>query len=257
MSQVIIRNPNETITGVPRQVQESQSKVEEKLPQQMQSTIQDTVSQTQPKQLIKPTKVVIGMPMTKEIEFRWFVNFLQLLRQSPHGINTDIIVGAQYGVAESRQKIVDTFMGMPDATHLLWLDTDMFPVDFAIPTLLNDNLPVVSGVYFNSLYTGLACWKDEVPLDFQTMINTSRETPLIEVDKIGMGLCMMKKEVFQTLTSIDRPWFYYKGTDGGASEDFYFCSLLRRIGIKPVIDLRVQAQHMKMCMIAPNKAISL
>lgn len=253
MSQVIIRNPNETITGVPREQQE----VPQSPPESNISIPQEYQPSSQPKQLVKPLKVVIGMPMTKEIEFRWFINFLNILRQSPHGINTDIIVGAQYGVAESRQKIVDAFLGMPDATHLLFLDTDMFPVDYAISTLVNDNLPVVSGVYFNSLYTGLAAWRDENPLDFQTMINQSKETPLIQVDKIGMGFCMITKEVFQGLTSIDRPWFYYKGSDGGASEDFYFCSLLRRIGIKPVVDLRVQAQHMKMCMIAPNKAISL
>ena len=171
--------------------------------------------------------------------------------------NSTFMYANRYGVAETREDLINQFLNAPDFTHLLFVDTDVIPMEnHAVTTLLNDNLPVVSGIYFNSLYTGLAAWITEKPLTWQGI--QGLPNPLIEVDKCGAGFLLMKRDVFKLLVSEERPWFYYKMSGGDMmSEDFYFFySKLLKVGIKPFIDTRVRCQHLKTCLVNPDGQIA-
>ena len=165
---------------------------------------------------------------------------------------------------------------LPDATHYLFLDTDIVPAQGAIQRLLDANLPVVSGAYYNSFLNGLAAWKDEKPIriaavpkldDKGNVVKTPTGQvmaepdkfidavtqrpigPLVEVDKVGLGLCLFQKQVFDTLEEEGRPFFYYQVDSlqkKMLSEDFWlFKHRLGKLGIKPWVHLGAQALHLK------------
>jgi len=220
--------------------------------------VQEEVAKRRNLDVLNTSRVVIMTPMGSEyLHNRWAFQLWNLQRQSPP--NTEFIPVGQYGVDQSRQRAANMFMGMPaDFTHLLFLDSDIIPSDFAITNLLQDNKDIVSGIYANSLHTGLAAWINEQPLQLPQLVQTNKVDPLVEVDKVGMGLCLIKREVFKRLVSVDQPWFYYKVDEiGPHSEDFYFFSLLKRIGVKVYIDIRVQGLHMKPSVVAPSGQVSL
>lgn len=171
--------------------------------------------------------------------------------------NAGFFYANRYGVAETREDLVNQFLNAPDFTHLLFVDTDIIPMEnHAVATLLNDNLPVVSGIYFNSLYTGLAAWVQEKPLTWAAV--QGLPNPIIECDKVGAGFLLIKRDVFKLLQSEERPWFYYKMSGGDMlSEDFYFFySKLLKVGLKPFVDTRVRCQHLKTALVNPDGTVA-
>jgi len=206
---------------------------------------------------LNKSRVAVMCPVTEFINFRWVAQLWRLQRQSPP--NTEFFPMAQYGVAYARERCVDQFCKLPpDFTHLLFIDTDIIPSDYALTTLLQDDKLIVSGIYANSLHTGLAAWNNEAALQYAQIQQTSPYDPLIQCDKVGMGFCLIHRDVFKMMLTIDKPWFFYKVDESGPhSEDFYFFSLVRRLGIKPFIDVRVQAMHMKGAVVNPNGGVGL
>lgn len=194
----------------------------------------------------REVKIAIGVPANREVDFRWAFWFANLRIQFPTAV---IIADNKYGIASSREAIFQQFMSLPMLTHLLFVDADIVLPSFAIQTLVLDNVDIVSGVYWNSLNTGDAAWVNEIPLDIKQFNanNNNVGNPVIQVDKTGMGCCLISKRVGQLLSTEEKPYFYYKIGDGNAqmSEDFYFYQKLNKLGIKPFVDLRVQCQHIR------------
>ena len=209
--------------------------------------------------LNQPTNLIIGIPTAQMQDAEWSSYFALTFIPRLCPQNSGVIFENRYGIAQSRESIVNTFLKNPMATHLLFYDTDIMPIDtHAITTLISDTLSdprkyIVSGCYYNSLYTGLAAWIKDQPLNFKdpnNIVNTSKD-PLIEVDKVGMGLCMVRKDLFKLLVMEDRPLFYYKILEGNVmqSEDFVFFDKISKYGVRPYIDSRVKATHIKRCKI--------
>jgi GT2 family glycosyltransferase len=114
-------------------------------------------------------------------------------------------------------------------THILWLDTDTIcesprdPND-ALRMLLNCNVPVVSGLYRSKKSKGeypYAMWMKN-PKEDNYLPIAKWTGNWLKVDAIGMGFCLMKREVFE---KIPPPWFVWDKPDG-VSEDFAFCRKL-------------------------------
>jgi hypothetical protein len=244
--------------GPVAQQQEPQQITREQFEAEIQRRVQETVQQKKNLDILNNSKVIIGIPAQEKVDFRWATAFPKILNQGGYPIKCDFIPAAQYGVAETRQKIVNQFMQIPGATHLLFLDTDIIPSDFALTTLLQADKDIVSGCYYNSLYTGLAAWVGEQALDINLLRQQNPQDPLIQVDKVGLGLCLMKRDLFRKLQPMEQPWFYYRVNEGGPhSEDFYFLQLCLRAGVKPFIDLRVHGLHLKAAVVNPDKSITI
>lgn len=217
----------------------------------------------------RPVQLILGVPSTAMVDTTWSwqmgLNVLQ--KQLPP--NTGVIPDNSYGIATSREVIVDSFL-KTTATHLLFIDSDIYPLaNHAITTLINDTLVnkdcyMVSGCYYNSLpnpNNGLAAWKNGIALkmeDPNDITNTSKD-PLIQVDLTGMGFFMIKRELFNIIEDMDRPLFFYKIGQGGykKSEDFYFQErIFGKYGIKPYLDNRVLCNHIKRVNVGPKGEIS-
>lgn len=217
----------------------------------------------------KPVQLILGVPSTQMVDtaWSWQMSLNVIMKQLPP--NTGVIPDNSYGIATSREVIVDSFL-KTNATHLLFMDSDVYPLaNHGITTLINDTLVnkdcyMVSGCYYNSLpnpNNGLAAWRNGVALkmeDPNDITNTSKD-PLIQVDLTGMGFFMIKRELFNVIEDMDRPLFFYKIGQGGykKSEDFYFQErVYGKYGIKPYIDNRVLCNHIKRVNVGPKGEIS-
>jgi hypothetical protein len=192
------------------------------------------------------------------VDARWALSLPKMLGTAPP--NSTFFAEWRYGVAETRESLYHTAMkSIPDLTHIFYYDADIVPItEFPIQTLLQDNKQIVSGIYWNSLYTGVAAWKDEKPLN----LGAPRNDPLIECDKIGFGCTLISVDVFKTLIEHDeeRPFFkYIIDTKTGTlmSEDFAMLAKCAKYGIKPWVDTRVQCMHLKGLAIMPNGQVQI
>lgn len=168
----------------------------------------------------------------------------------------------RYGVGTSREALVHSAVsGIQDLTHILFLDADTLPDDGAILRLFTDmaehpEIQMISGIYFNSLLTGLAAWVNEQPLRLQDLVG--RENPLMECQKVGMGCFVMKADIIREMDkkNVERPFFYYMlnaKNNQMMSEDFYFFIKVKEaLGFSPWVDLRCRCMHLKTLAVSPE-----
>jgi len=144
------------------------------------------------------------------------------------------------------QKLDDGF------THYLFIDSDTVVTEDVVKKLLSYNMDIVAGAYVSreSEYCyvgGHFKYKDGDIIDFVNIEKTTNG--LIEVDWVGAGCLLIKKEVFENLPY---PWFHYpiieKMTDGNKHremvfEDVGFSMLAKKHGYKIYMDCDVDVKH--------------
>lgn len=141
-----------------------------------------------------------------------------------------------------------------DFTHILFLDADVVPTISDIKKLLELDLDAVSAAYKSreqgySLVGGLFRYNDAGEFTNALKLKSDSEG-LMEVDWVGGGCFLVKKEVFERVAF---PWFYYpvvEITNNGNShqkliyEDVGFCMNLKDHGVKIYMDCDTQVKHL-------------
>jgi len=158
-----------------------------------------------------------------------------------------------------RNQLVKDALEDPRTTHIFWLDTDIIieePEDpnQALRMLLACNAPIAGGLYRAKQKTGYfyAMWKKAEGQE--GYIPTAGWTPganWINVDAIGLGCCLMKREVFE---KIPYPWF--KWDKPHPSEDFYFCQQLIEHGYEIRVLTDVKCSHIGTLKVRVDGSIS-
>lgn len=100
------------------------------------------------------------------------------------------------------------------ATHLLFVDYDMFFPGDAIAKLLNEDKDIIGAAYNTR---GDGSRPTAVPVE------TASETEPFKCQALGTGFLLIKTSVFDKFTA---PWFMFGFTDKGElhyGEDTYFC----------------------------------
>lgn len=201
-------------------------------------------------------RLAILTPIYPLTDCRWTLSLPGILQHVPPG--SVHMADWRYGVGEARESLLHTaLVSRPDLTHILYLDGDIIPDQDSIWYMFqHPNVDIVSGIYFNSLLTGLAAWT-ETGQAVRVQDHVGRENPLMPVAKTGMGICLIKKEVFMKMEEAKepRPFFYYMldaRNNQMQSEDFYFFAKAAKYGYKPHIDFRARAIHLKMVSLTPE-----
>lgn len=142
--------------------------------------------------------------------------------------------------------------GSKHANWIVFLDSDVIPSADFIPKLLRHRLPIVSGLYRTKKKGFL--WSAWIKNGDRIEQVSSFGRGLFEAHYIGMGLCLIHRDVFKLLkkSNPNLPYFlwtkdtnldipdYYKGY----SEDFFFCERVRReLNMKIYVDTEVIAHH--------------
>jgi hypothetical protein len=159
-----------------------------------------------------------------------------------------------------RNRMVDTFRTNPLYTHcdrLLFVDSDIGFDPAHIQTLVDDDLPIVSGVYHSLFDQGIRpvvyTWttnKDD--LKVMTPIEQwgrPEGENLVPVDGVGTGFLMIHRNVFERfLDEYQAPSAWFGNDILGRvqlGEDLAFCVRATNLGIPVVVDRRVHVSHSK------------
>lgn len=146
--------------------------------------------------------------------------------------------------------------------RLLMVDSDIEFTPQDIRMLAEHDLPVVSGVYLGSFEKGILpvvyewieedgepnmCIFEEWPDG--SLLDEYTDDPLLQVDGVGAGFLMIKREVLDQLWDTygqPLPWFAEHVLHGKHwGEDLTFCHRLADNGIPVYIDRRVRVGHHK------------
>ena len=120
-----------------------------------------------------------------------------------------------------------------DATHILWLDSDMrFPKE-TMNRLLAHNESIVGANYSTRRppITPTAAHPNNVH-----EYTTPESTGLVEVTRMGMGCMLVNMDVYKKMTA---PWFalgYVPSANDFVGEDVFFCQKATATGFPVLVD---------------------
>jgi hypothetical protein len=160
-------------------------------------------------------------------------------------IDFKIVLGG-WSVEAQRNAQVLGFLEDKNATHLLLVESDVVPPIDAVGRLLSHNVDIVAGVcpiYIdgNAVYNTFV----EIGEGLFHPLSKPDVLELAEVDGIGMGCTLIARKV---LEEIPPPWFEIDADIYGiptVSEDFWFCTNVRKHGFKIHVDWNVRCVHHK------------
>lgn len=160
-------------------------------------------------------------------------------------------------VTRARNNLVAKMMSNPKATHLMFIDADVGFDPESVYKLIAHNKDVVGGIYPKKTF--------EPDYVFNPSEGAQRDGDLLEVDDIGTGFLLIKREVIQKMfdsfpdlkyrnsINIDNeaePFMYAlfdtlidKKTDTYLSEDYTFCQRWRELGGKIYADTSIPLSH--------------
>jgi len=129
------------------------------------------------------------------------------------GVQVQVIHHAMAEVARSRNIIATHFWENTALTHLLFVDSDMAFQPEAVDALIRADQPLVGAVYpkrtlsFERLIAAARQYEDQATVIAAAMdyvVVPGRETADVvdgrcKVDGIGMGLCLIRRDVFAAL----------------------------------------------------------
>ena len=137
-----------------------------------------------------------------------------------------------------RNEAVEEFL-KSDSTHLLFIDSDTVAIRGAVRQLLDHDVPVIGATIYKKGGSYAPCFGFWVP---ERQIYTTplpfRYDQLAEVDIVGTGFVLIKREVFEGL---QRP--YFKCLTGMAKEDVYFCVKCKEAGFQVYVDTGLHLGH--------------
>lgn len=138
-------------------------------------------------------------------------------------------------ISESRTQLANEAL-QANATHILWLDSDLHFPPNVVEIFLQHNKDIVAATYS----TRYAPYKSVAFVDpNNTDQRLESSHGLHKVWAVGMGCMMIKTDVLKNLS---KPWFYHqynKETDNFSGEDIWFCNTATQSGYDVWVDADV------------------
>lgn len=160
--------------------------------------------------------------------------FMSLPYKGKKSVDWEIVKGSI--LPEVRTRLVSQAIAR-DATHILWWDADIKAPKDAIPRLLNHNLPIVGANYPTKEMRSRPTAYAENDSYVGPLWTTSKDTGVVEVAHLGMGLAMCDIRLFDM---IELPFFNFEPLAPDyvkhVGEDVYFCRKLKEKGVGIYID---------------------
>ncbi len=173
-------------------------------------------------------RLAIAVPAQSQVD-AGFANDLAhlyaLTSKEVPAIMLNMVVGSF--VHQARERLLEEVTQLWNATHVLWIDSDMrFPADSAL-RLIRRGVEMVAANY----PTRVPPPRFVSRRDGKRVETEQNSYGLEQVDSVGFGLLLMDTRV---LNGLPRPWFWYSTMT--MTEDVYFCNLLKENGQAIYID---------------------
>lgn len=205
--------------------------------------------------------VLVGILHVETVTIAWAFGLRNLIVPSPHPFPFIPLTGMPYDHGRNRGVMTALDAG---ASHLLFLDSDCIPPRDAILRLLSHNKPVISGIYYRrSPPHGVP-----VMLKGGTWYVNYPKNGIFDVDLVGAGCLLLDLKFMKDFPPLDpkigRHWFSWRVDQASVlppgealSEDFSFCTAVRRLGEKVWIDPTVQCRHAGYAQAIPGAMVPL
>lgn len=177
----------------------------------------------------KKDRVCLAFPSGDLVNVRFVKSLLDLFAYSSSSIDIFWANFVSSRITDNRNKLVEVAKN-GNATHIMFVDSDMtFPAD-ALQRLLNYDLDVVCAT---------ASKRDEscrdmigIPSSHEDAITSKT---LIEMDSVGLPFMLIKMSVFD---GIKKPYFAEpENGEDLVPEDAYFCHKIKNSGVRIFCDL--------------------
>jgi hypothetical protein len=202
----------------------------------------------------------------------WRTSYTRLLSYEWHGKDR---VNGEYpyetggpGVPAARNEIVKAFLSHPDRVEwLLFLDTDAsFPenlLDILLESADQVTAPIVSGLAFRLVHTGLPNPAGASPFELQPVIYRLREgegadylidypiNTMVRCSAVGAHCLLIHRSVLEDPRWLEdkhpHTWFRVDVSPGGneVSEDFFFSRRANSFGIPIWVNTSAKTGHVK------------
>jgi hypothetical protein len=165
--------------------------------------------------------------------------------QKPEGSFT--LVEGPASIAEKRNVAVRHLLERSQLEWILFMDSDMVPETDTLLRLWQSKREIVSGLYFQRSppYPAAAGWHGGTPerpeLRNQFVSPADVTGGMIQVDFVGAGCLLVRREVFERVPS---PWFLHPDQTPGGHEDVYFCAAAQEAGFPIWLHTGVVPGHM-------------
>jgi len=189
-------------------------------------------------------RVAICVPHTGSATLEWMTTTYGPLRFIPVSwCVKNVFLGRGKPLAVQREMLAQDALNW-GCTHVFFIDSDNVvetPADpnEALRLLLERNEAIVSALYRAKKPEGFTyCMWNEHPTEDLMYVIESYTGNWIQPDLIGMGFCLIKREVFE---KVPKPWFKWEDTT--PSEDFYFIKKARKAGYVVNVFTEVKSSH--------------
>ena len=194
------------------------------------------------------TKVLIGVTTQEYSRRADFYDYLNLLAKPS---NTILAYSHNRSPAKGRNVLIEAAIANR-CSHVLLVDDDMVPNREALYQLLDHDVSIVSGLYFNRAYP-------HIPLAFDVASDDGSALPIYLTDNMprltrivaaGLGFVLIKTEVFSDL---EKPWIRIGELDPEEwCDDMGFFHRVNQKGIPMWLDTQCCVGHMGTMIIRPN-----
>ena len=202
---------------------------------------------------MKQIHCCIGLPTPQEADVEFAFGNLPSIMAHAKKCGYKISLSYKTGVRtdSNRNAILNDFLEINDLTHVLWLDVDeVYPFDI-IQKLVEADKDIIGTVYHKRSrpYDPVVYIKSgNKDLPYTSVDLSGSPAKPLEVDGIGFGGMLIKREVFDTLG--EDKWATYgknfhipTATTHKESHDLIFCQRCQKHGYKIWVHNGVQAYH--------------
>lgn len=182
--------------------------------------------------------VAICIPTIGNLHWRFAADLMAL--QLP--CNTRVIWQVRTMIDTARNMLAKKALEDVTVTHILMIDDDMtFESDFLLKLIAHD-VDIVGGLAFKRT-------PDYHPCVYKKIQGSEDHTPILpevfqEVDAIGTGGILIKREVFEKLRyPFFETWYSENNSEKHFSVDFDFCIKSKTAGLKIFVDPDASMKH--------------
>lgn len=185
------------------------------------------------------TKVMIGVPVHRPIEFKVFESFIRMTNQRSE-TELEFCMVSNSLVYDGREYIASEFL-KSSAEYLMFIDSDMTFHPQSVDFLVRHNKEFVTAKAFKRIKPFQPCfytkveYKDGVP-ELQAPVQYGEG--LLEIEGAGLACALIKRSAFE---KIKEPYFFPYPNIG---EDLTFCLKLKEAGVKMYCDTTLQFGHL-------------
>jgi hypothetical protein len=197
------------------------------------------VQETEVPITVRTFPIMFGIPMDEVMYSKFFSFFMRNVHPMPwDGVAT---TESTY-LPDARNNVHYAFLKCKEYSHLMMIDSDVLMPAGAVEKLIAYDLPLVCGFYNSKhpLHPNHPVVYDFVPgtgdNDYAWLHRTEEGKGLEQVDGIGWGCCLMRRDVAEALG--EKPYDMSHGT-----EDLVMCYKLRKLGVPIYLDWSINCAH--------------